>query len=208
MINIDSVKAAFREISREIDANKEQLIYLDQQNGDGDLGISMSDGFHAVCRYLEQTDERRLDRALSRGGSEFNEAAPSSLGTILAFFMKGTAKALKGKEGCDTRELAEAMKAGLKNVMEKAGSKVGEKTILDSLAPAIEALGAEKDEISPWEAAADAALAGSEATKNMRAVWGRAAYYGDNSIGILDGGAFVGALIFKALNQINKEVQK
>ena len=53
--------------------------------------------------------------------------------------------------------------------------------------------------------AAKAALKGSEATRQMRAVWGRAAYYGDSSIGLLDGGSYVGALIFKALEQTSKE---
>ena len=55
-------------------------------------------------------------------------------------------------------------------------------------------------------AAAKAALDGSEATRQMKAVWGRAAYYGEKSLGLLDGGSYVGALIFKALKQTNMEV--
>lgn len=208
MIDVKAVKAGFQRVSAEIDSNKETLIYLDQQNGDGDLGISMSDGFRAVCGYLEQTEETRLAQVFSQAGNVFNEAAPSSLGTILSFFMKGMAKALKGKESCTTEELAAAMKAGLDNIMEKAGSKAGEKTILDSLVPAVEALEREKEGKDAWKAAAEAASAGCEATKNMRAVWGRAAYYGDASIGILDGGAYVGALIFKALSEEKQEGQE
>ena len=96
------------------------------------------------------------------------------------------------------------MRLGLQNVMDKAASRVGEKTILDALEPAIRALEDTQDD--PWAAAAKAALDGSEATRQMKAVWGRAAYYGEKSLGLLDGGSYVGALIFKALKQTNMEV--
>lgn len=203
MIDKNMIIRGFQNISKEIDENKDRLISLDQQNGDGDLGISMSDGFHAVCDFLQNTEEIQLTQLFSKAGNSFNEAAPSSLGTILSFFMKGIARGLKGKESCNTKEMAAAMQLGLQNVMNKAGSKPGEKTILDALEPAIRAL--ESIEDMPWEAAAKAASDGSESTRQMKAVWGRAAYYGEKSLGLLDGGSYVGALIFKALEQTSKE---
>lgn len=203
MIDKKVIIRGFQNISREIDENKDRLIILDQQNGDGDLGISMSDGFHAVCAFLQNTEETQLTQLFSKAGNSFNEAAPSSLGTILSFFMKGIARGLKGKESCNTKEMAAAMQLGLQNVMNKAGSKPGEKTILDALEPAIRAL--ESVEDMPWKAAAKAASDGSESTRQMKAVWGRAAYYGEKSLGLLDGGSYVGALIFKALEQTGKE---
>lgn len=203
MIDKKKIIRGFQNISKEIDENKDLLISLDQQNGDGDLGISMSDGFHAVCDFLQNTEEIQLTQLFSKAGNSFNEAAPSSLGTILSFFMKGIARGLKGKESCDTMEMAAAMRLGLQNVMDKAGSKVGEKTILDSLEPAIRVLEELGD--APWEAAARAASDGSESTRQMNAVWGRAAYYRGKSLGILDGGSYVGALIFKALEETSKE---
>lgn len=204
MIDKKTIEKGFFRISEIIDENKDRLIYLDQQNGDGDLGISMSDGFHAVCEFLRDTEETQLTQLFSKAANAFNEAAPSSLGTILSFFMKGIARGLKGKENCSTKEMAAAMRQGIQNVMEKAGSRAGQKTILDALEPAVQAL--ESNVHEPWEAAADAAAKGSESTKQMKAVWGRAAYYGEKSIGLLDGGSYVGALIFKALGQMDKEV--
>ena len=56
MIDKKCIIKGFQYISKEIEENKEQLTYLDQQNGDGVLCISMSDGFHAVCDYLENTE--------------------------------------------------------------------------------------------------------------------------------------------------------
>ncbi|MDR1971752.1 MAG: dihydroxyacetone kinase subunit L [Treponema sp.] len=181
--------------------NRDYLVELDQQNGDGDLGISMAAGFLAVRDYLSSVEEKDLGRIFMKCGAVFNEAAPSSLGTIISFGFMGMARALKGKEEAAAGELALAMEAGISNIMEKAKSKPGEKTILDSLVPAVEALKAHAGETpaARYGAAAKAAAEGSEATRNMRSVHGRAAYYGDQSIGVLDGGSVVGKLIFQGL---------
>ena len=192
---------AFAAISRVMDENKDYLIELDQQNGDGDLGISMSDGYRAVAASLAAAEETDLGRLLMKSASVFNEAAPSSLGTITSFGLLGMAKALKGRSDVTLCELTDAMMAGVQEIMNKAKSKPGEKTILDALWPAVEALKAHCGE-GPKEAFAlayEAAQAGSEQTRQMRSVHGRAAYYGDKSIGILDGGSVAGALIFKGI---------
>jgi dihydroxyacetone kinase len=201
-MNVQSLKEAMNAVSEVMAANKDYLIELDQQNGDGDLGISMAAGFKAAGEYLAgNTEEKDLGRLFMKCGAVFNEAAPSSLGTILSIGMMGMAKALKGREEADTRTIALAMEAGVASIMEKAKSKPGEKTILDALCPGIEALkqGSGEDPGTAWAEAAKAAAAGSESTKNMRSVHGRAAYYGDKSIGVLDGGSVVGKLIFESL---------
>ncbi len=131
---------AFEAVSARIDENRDLLVSLDQQNGDGDLGISMSSGFHAAVRFLRGPQETDWGRRLNACGDAFNEAAPSSLGTILTFFLKGMARDLKGVCTCDLSRLAGAMRTGLDNVTARAGSKPGEKTILDSLDPGVAAL--------------------------------------------------------------------
>lgn len=199
-MDVNSVKGLLEEICAVITGNKDYLVQLDQQNGDGDLGVSMSDGYLAVVKYARATDEKDLGKFFMQCGKEFNEAAPSSLGTISAFCFMGIAKALKGKEEAAFEEAAMAMMAGVENIMAKAGSKPGEKTILDSLYPGAKALvdnGA--DPSGAVAAAAAAAADGSEATRQMRSVHGRAAYYGDKSIGVLDGGSVVGKLIFEGI---------
>jgi dihydroxyacetone kinase len=197
-------------VSDTMAANKDYLVQLDQQNGDGDLGISMAAGFKAVSDYLSaNSEEKDLGRLFMKSSAAFNEAAPSSLGTIFSLGMMGMAKALKGKEEADTASLAAAMEAGIASIMEKAKSKPGEKTVLDALCPGIEALKRHSGDGpgAAWAEAARAAAAGSESTRNMRSVHGRAAYYGDKSIGILDGGSVVGKLIFEAVASscVNKE---
>lgn len=199
-MNKESVKGIIQAISARMTENRDYLIRLDQVNGDGDLGISMSDGYKAAAEFMETAEEKDLGKVIMACGKAFNAAAPSSLGTITAFGFMGIAKALKGKEEVDFAEAAAAMKAGVENIMVKAGSKIGEKTILDSLYPGAEALTANvADPATAVEKAAQAAAEGSEATKQMQAVHGRAAYSAERSIGILDGGSVVGKLIFEGI---------
>jgi len=209
-MDITRFKGAFAAIAATMRKNRDRLVELDQQNGDGDLGITMSDGYSAVSRYLEGCEEKDLGRALMRCSAVFNETAPSTLGTITSFALMGMARSLKGREETDLAGLAAAMRAGLDHVMEKARSKPGEKTILDSLDPAIRALGERAGDgpEAALAAAAAAARAGSEATKAMRSVHGRAAYYGDKSLGIVDGGSVVGALIFESLDSYYRSAAK
>lgn len=195
------LKEVFLNINEVILENKDYLIELDQQNGDGDLGISMSSGFNAVVKCLSNENESDLGKLFMIASSAFNEAAPSSLGTIISVLFMGIAKKLKGKDEATLCDIADAMEAGVNMIMEKADSKPGEKTILDSLCPAIGVLNknCKGDVKTVFEMAYGAAKAGSESTKMMKSVHGRAAYYGESSIGILDGGSVVGKLIFEGI---------
>lgn len=195
-----TVKGIIEAISAEMSANRDYLVELDQINGDGDLGISMDDGYLAVVEFLKNEKEQDLGKLLMTCGKVFNASAPSSLGTITSFGFMGMAKALRGKKEVSFQEAAEAMLVGVENIMEKAESKVGEKTILDSLYPGVLVLKkyASDPEMAVKEAE-KAAHEGSEGTRQMRAVHGRAAYSADRSLGILDGGSVVGKLIFKGI---------
>lgn len=199
-MNRESVKSIIEAISRKMSENRDYLVELDQVNGDGDLGISMDDGYRAVVVFLQSAEERDLGKLLMACGKVFNASAPSSLGTITSFGFMGMAKALKGKETATFGEAASAMLAGVENIMVKAESKAGEKTIIDSLYPGAQALitYAAEPEKAVTEAV-KAASAGSEATRQMRAVHGRAAYSAERSIGVLDGGSVVGKLIFEGI---------
>ncbi|MDU5149579.1 dihydroxyacetone kinase subunit L [uncultured Anaerococcus sp.] len=182
--------------------NKEYLIELDQLFGDGDLGISMCQGFKGLLENFNQ-DESDIGKVFIKMGRDFNESAPSSLGTILSFGMIGMAKATKGKENLSSEELYYAIKAGVDNIVSKTGSKEGEKTILDSLIPAVENTEGVKSEGIEKLAAAMAKEAdkGAQGTKNMISQHGRAAYHGEKTLGHVDGGAYVGKLLFEALDK-------
>lgn len=201
MIAISEIKKGISSIAKEMAENRDYLVELDQRNGDGDLGISMSEGFNALVEVLNKTEETDLGKVFRDLSKTFNESAPSSLGTILSFGLMGIAKELKGKTEVSRQEFSVALEKGLDNILDKTGSKVGEKTIIDSLSPGIESLlssGSEEDKAA-FQNAYEASKAGAEKTKEMMAVHGRAAYYGEKSLGLVDGGAVVGTLIFKGM---------
>ena len=201
MIAISEIKKGISSIAKEMTDNRDYLVELDQRNGDGDLGISMSEGFNALVEVLNKTEETDLGKVFRDLSKTFNESAPSSLGTILSFGLMGIAKELKGKTEVSRQEFSVALEKGLDNILDKTGSKVGEKTIIDSLSPVIESLlssGSEEDKAA-FQNAYEASKAGAEKTKEMMAVHGRAAYYGEKSLGLVDGGAVVGTLIFKGM---------
>lgn len=203
MVDSRSIKQVFSHISSLMTENKAYLGALDAQNGDGDLGVSMDRGFQAVSKYLQSADVQDLGRLFMQCSRVFNDNAPSSLGTILSLILMGMAKPLKGSQTASVEDLITAMESGIRLCMEKAGSHPGEKTILDSLCPALESL---KTHVGApaklrFELAAAAAAEGSEATRSMRSVHGRAAYYGSKSIGLLDGGSVVGKLIFEGISR-------
>ncbi len=195
------LRSAMREVSVTMTKNRDYLVELDQTNGDGDLGISMDDGYQAAANFLEKESTADLGRLLMGAAGAFNEAAPSSLGTITSIGITGMAHTLKGKEEATLADLVAAFQNGVDRIMQRTGSKPGEKTIIDSLCPAIEALAAHVSEgaQAAFKAAAQAAKEGSEKTRSMMPVHGRAAYYGEKSIGVLDGGSVVGQLLFEAL---------
>ncbi|HPJ03361.1 MAG TPA: dihydroxyacetone kinase subunit L [Candidatus Limiplasma sp.] len=201
MLNEATLKSAFLAVSQTMKQNRDYLISLDQRNGDGDLGISMDEGFAAAFQALTLSSEADLGKLLVAAAKAFNEAAPSSLGTILSFMMMGMAKTLKGHETADAALVGEALTAGVEKIMERANSNPGQKTVLDALDPAVKAVCAHAPEgfKAAFAAASEAAKAGAESTKDMKAVHGRAAYYGDKAIGLVDGGAVAGSLLFEAL---------
>lgn len=179
------------------------LVELDARNGDGDLGLSMRDCWGAVSEFICTTEMEDLGRILMQCSKEANKAAPSTLGTIMSFWMMGAAKALRGKTDVSISGFADALMAGIELISANAGSKVGDKTVLDAIVPAVEALKAHAEEgaAAATNAAFLAAEDGMERTKEMISRHGRAAYYGEQGRGLVDGGAVAGKLIFEAAAQ-------
>lgn len=186
--------------------NKEYLIQLDSVAGDGDLGISMCQGFAGVIDEIKSLDFDATEprKVVMKSAMAMNEHSPSSLGTILSAAMMGGAKSISGKDSLGVAEYRDFVQGALDGICSRAGSKRGEKTILDAIGGALDALNECGEDVALKQAAqlaADGAYAGMEKTKEMMAVHGRAAYYQEKSIGNVDGGATVGMLIFKAINE-------
>ena len=188
-----------------IDDNKSYLVQLDQKFGDGDLGVSMSQGFNGIINSYEDNED--LGRLLLSISKSFNESAPSSLGTIISFGIMGMAKYLKGKNEIDSEELYYALVKGAENIEHKAHSKEDEKTIVDSIRPALKRAEPYKSDGFKifTQKLMEGSAEGAIATKEMVSKHGRAAYHNEKTLGYIDGGAYVGKLIFEAIsNYFNK----
>lgn len=187
---------------------KEYLISLDSVVGDGDLGLTMSDGFRAAYEAVAGKGETDAGKLLYQAGKAMSTAVPSTMGTLMASGLMQAGKALKGNTELTGEQVTELFQSYLDGVRNRGKAKVGDKTFLDGLAPAVEALRdavtAGEDMASASIKAAAAAQAGFEATVGMIAVHGRAATRGEASRQLQDPGAAVAALLMKAFAQANQ----
>jgi dihydroxyacetone kinase-like protein len=201
------LKRIFGKISKIIKDDKEMLSNLDAKLGDGDLGIAMAKGFAAVSESLENSGEKDIGRLLVNAGMTMAKTAPSTLGTLLAMgFMQG-GKSVSG-EVMTTEGFIRFLKGFTEEIMNRGKSAPGEKTIVDSLYPALQAaiqayaMGSHMNSV--LRDACKAAQKGAEDTKNMVSKHGRGAYYQEKSLGLQDGGAAVGAILLRAFSERNE----
>lgn len=190
-------------IAEIMNTEKEELIRLDSVVGDGDLGLTMSDGFGAASAAVTGSGEEDIGKLLYFAGKAMASAVPSTMGTLMANGMLAAGKALKNQTQMDTPGMYRMMEAWLEGVQKMGKAQRGEKTFVDGLAPAVDTL-REAQNTSMKEAAAKAAEAaqkGAEATVGMKAVHGRAAIRGEESRELLDPGAVVASLIVQALEK-------
>ncbi|MCC5930280.1 MAG: dihydroxyacetone kinase subunit L [Cyclobacteriaceae bacterium] len=200
-IDIDALKNIFGHLKRIMDENREMLIELDSVMGDGDLGITMQKAFTAAHTEVQGFTGKESGQLLLKAGMKIAQAAPSTMGTLVAMgFMKGGKSILKTEE-ISLSELSVFFRAFANGIMDAGKTKPGNKTIIDALDPAAKALEEAsvegKNVADGIQMAYTAAREGVENTKSMKAQHGRAAYYQEKSIGVTDAGATVAALILK-----------
>lgn len=185
--------------------HRDFLIELDSVVGDGDLGLTMSDGFAAAYQKAVECGEADCGKLLYHAGKAMGSAVPSTMGTLMAAGLMQAGKCFKGVDEFQPDGLARLYEAYLDGVTQLGKAKAGEKTFVDGMAPAVKALcdaaacGADAHEAAVQAAAA--ARAGYEATATMLAVHGRAATRGEASRSLKDPGAAVAMLLMQALEQ-------
>ena len=169
---------------------KEWLIELDSVVGDSDLGLTMSDGFAAAAEAVSAGDVTDVGKLAYQAGKAMATAVPSTMGTLMASGLMNAGKQLKGQEEAADTDFFEVWYDGVQN---RGKAQPGEKTFLDGMLPAVQALKAGK---TPAETA-ELAWSAFEGTKGMLAKHGRMAIRGEASRELLDPGAAVAALLMK-----------
>lgn len=191
-------------INDALNRNKEYLTELDGLIGDADHGINMARGFNAVVTKVTDEDTD-IGVTLKKIGMTLISTVGGASGPLYGTaFMKAAGECL-GKTTLEAETIERMIAVALTGIKDRGKAVRGEKTMIDAIEPALEAiqLGIEKSLplAKCLEMAIEAAEAGIEFTKTIRATKGRASYLGDRSIGHQDPGATSSLIILKAVTE-------
>ena len=192
-----------RQISETILANETYFGELDAVVGDGDFGYSLARGFEIVVDQWDGFDRTDPGVFLQKVAMTISSRIGGTSGPIWGTAFLRTGAQLKGSETFEGEDLVRALRAAVEGIKTRGQAELGEKTLLDSLVPAIDTLEAELAKSSSRseivKAMAVTAREAAEATASMQAMRGRAAYTGERSIGSVDAGATAIAVLLEAL---------
>ena len=192
-------------LRRSADVLREQrtmLSDLDSPIGDADHGINMDRGFTAVMERLPAVASTDVGAILKTVGMTLVSTVGGASGPLYGTAFLRAGIVLAGKQELQPADVQAALEAALEGIQARGHAQRGEKTMVDALAPAIEALRAAltagQDITAALAATATAAEAGAVATTPLLATKGRASYLGERSIGHQDPGATSMALLLRA----------
>jgi dihydroxyacetone kinase-like protein len=176
-----------------IDREADQLTELDSPIGDADHGANMRRGFTAARGAIEKEPPETPGDVLVQTGRHLISTVGGASGPLYGTLLRKAGKALGDSAQVTPEQLRDALKAGVDGVAQLGGAAPGDKTMLDALVPAVEALSFALDKgaglIDALAAARIAAQEGALATVPLQARKGRASYLGERSIGHQDPGA-------------------
>jgi len=197
IVTSEAVVAATQRVGAELVAQEAYLTALDQQMGDGDLGITLSKIGLALQEFAATPVDGDLGKWLGKAGMAANKAGSSSFGTLLATALMRGGKAVTGKATLTGADLAAMFAAADAGVQERGKAQPGDKTVIDAMHPAAEAfaaaIGAGQALREAGQAALTAAESGRDSVTPLRSKIGRASWVGERTEGKVDPGceAFV-----------------
>lgn len=202
---IDSKKLIhiLNKIYEKIDKNKQYLTDLDAAIGDGDHGLNMAKGFKAVYEKLDTYQSNDIGDILRTVGMVLVSTVGGASGPLYGTAFMKASMIVKGKCEMDIFDFLNLLKAALDGIKYRGKGTEGEKTMIDAVSPAITALeegissGLSSKEV--LQNSLNAAKAGVEYTKTIKATKGRASYLGERSIGHQDPGATSFYYIFETI---------
>ncbi|MET9732075.1 dihydroxyacetone kinase subunit DhaL [Streptomyces sp. NPDC006458] len=193
MLDADFFRRWMTATAASVDREAERLTELDSPIGDADHGSNLQRGFRAVAAALEKDQPATPGAVLTLAGRQLISTVGGASGPLYGTLLRRTGKALGDVAEVGGKEFADALRVGVEAVMTLGGAAPGDKTMIDALVPAVDALG------DSFAAARTAAEEGAVATTPLQARKGRASYLGARSIGHQDPGATSAALLIASL---------
>ena len=198
------VDLVVRTIAQTAVDNEKYFGDLDAVVGDGDFGYSMARGFEQVLTGFDDFDRSDVGTFLKKVAVTITGRIGGTSGPIwgTAFLRAGAVAA--GKTAVTGEDVVAMLRAAVEGIKQRGQAELGDKTLLDALVPATDALerelGAGSGAAAAVQAASEAARAAAEATKDMVAKRGRAAYTGERSRGSVDAGATAVAVMLERIS--------
>ncbi|MDP1732388.1 MAG: dihydroxyacetone kinase subunit DhaL [Devosia sp.] len=182
--------------------NRSYLSEIDGKIGDGDHGVNMAKGFGMAAQRIKGRS-LSLSEAMETLGNVLMTEIGGSMGPLYGIMFSQFAEVLDGVENIDPATFSAMLHSGLDGIQSIGSAKVGDKTLVDALSPAIDAFDAAiadgesfAQALEPLVAAAEA---GRDSTRDLVSKIGRSSRLGERSRGVLDAGATSCAIILEAL---------
>ncbi len=201
--SFEGVELVVRTIAQTAVDNETYFGELDAVVGDGDFGYSMARGFELVLADFDAFDRADIGTFLKKIAVVITSRVGGTSGPLwgTGFLRAGAVAA--GKTELSSEDVIAMLRASIEGIKKRGNSDLGDKTLLDALQPAVDeletALAGDDTAGTAIRKAAVIARERAEATKEMIAKRGRAAYTGERSIGTLDAGAIAVALMFEQI---------
>lgn len=202
-LTIDNFKTMLATALKNIKAREDEFSNLDAVIGDGDHGQAIVTAMSAIVATSEKGTEFKA--MLNDMGFDVMLQVSGSTSTLLGAFFLGMSDHVNGTE-LDVDAVKNMFADGLANVQKQTKAQKGDKTMMDALIPAVEAITncSSGDIREIMNAGAEAALEGAESTIDMKANFGRARNYGERSIGYKDSGAASWSCMFASFAEALK----
>jgi phosphoenolpyruvate---glycerone phosphotransferase subunit DhaL len=201
-VTVAQLNAWMRRFAELIAEHRSYLTELDSAIGDADHGINMDRGMQAVRQKLDADPPAAADELFKLVGMTLVSSVGGASGPLYGTFFLRFGTACGSRDALSTDDLVKAFRAGVEGLVARGKPELGDKTMFDSLHPALEALDAAVGVgLSAGEALTKAWRAsgrGRDSTIPMVARKGRASYLGERSAGHQDPGAASSALLFEA----------
>lgn len=205
MVTRDQIMQWLEKSAAVLDENKKYLTQLDAAIGDADHGINMDRGFKKVMTQLPGVADKDIGTILKTTGMALISSVGGAGGPLYGTFFMRAGQAVSGKDQLENEDVAAMLDAGLEGVIQRGKANLQDKTMVDALTPAAQALREAVQNGSSITDAVDKAVAAAEQgmkdTIPLVARKGRASYLGPRSAGHQDPGATSSYLILNALRE-------
>jgi len=202
---LQDVEMMVRTIAQTAVDNEKYFCDLDAVVGDGDFGYSLARGFEKLLEDWDSIDRSDAGTFLKRVGVTITSRIGGTSGPIWGTAFMRAGATIGDAQELNSDRVTESLRAAIAGIKQRGQADLGDKTLLDALVPAVdaleEALKSGADGSTALERAAVVARERAEATRELEAKRGRASYSGERSTGSLDAGAVAVAVMLERITE-------